>query len=221
RINQRLPEQTQAQSENEAIEEVIVSGSYIRRDNFNLPSPIDVTTEEDLELAGSSDLSDVIFDHTFVYGPDANATEFVSPQTASASPVEAQPEPAPARPAPSTSPAPSTAPAPTAPAPTEGAFDHLAASRISTARSAVERRAMGDLPQCDASNATPLLLVCVSQESDQIEVRVYGDHGCPLRIPVDLESPPNVSGGSATLSGVRVDEDVYVCRDGEWRREVR
>ena len=36
--------------EDEAIEEVIVTGSFIRRDNFDLPSPIDVTTEEDLNL---------------------------------------------------------------------------------------------------------------------------------------------------------------------------
>ena len=62
--------------EDEAIEEVIVTGSYIRRDNFNLPSPIDVTTEEDLELAGTSDLGDVIFDQTFQYGVNANATPF-------------------------------------------------------------------------------------------------------------------------------------------------
>ena len=62
--------------EDEAIEEVIVTGSFIRRDNFNLPSPIDVTTEEDLELAGTSDLGDVIFDQTFQYGVNANATPF-------------------------------------------------------------------------------------------------------------------------------------------------
>ena len=62
--------------EDEAIEEVIVTGSFIRRDNFDLPSPIDVTTEEDLELAGTSDLGDVIFDQTFQYGVNANATPF-------------------------------------------------------------------------------------------------------------------------------------------------
>lgn len=60
----------------EAIEEVIVTGSYIRRDNFDLPSPISVTTEVDLELAGTADLGDVIFDQTFQSGVNANATPF-------------------------------------------------------------------------------------------------------------------------------------------------
>jgi|SaaInl7_100m_RNA_FD_contig_31_3088442_length_4015_multi_36_in_0_out_0_1 outer membrane receptor protein involved in Fe transport len=64
------------EDEGEAIEEVIVTGSYIRRDNFDLPSPIAVTTEVDLELAGTSDLGDVIFDQTFQYGVNANATPF-------------------------------------------------------------------------------------------------------------------------------------------------
>lgn len=65
-----------AEDEGEVIEEVIVTGSYIRRDNFDLPSPITVTTEVDLELAGTSDLGDVIFDQTFQYGVNANATPF-------------------------------------------------------------------------------------------------------------------------------------------------
>jgi outer membrane receptor for ferrienterochelin and colicin len=65
-----------AADEEESIEEIIVTGSYIRRDNFDIPSPIQVTTELDLEMAGTADLGDVIFDQTFQYGVNANATPF-------------------------------------------------------------------------------------------------------------------------------------------------
>ena len=65
-----------AEDESGFVEEVIVTGSHIRRDNFNVPSPMVVTTELDLELAGTADLGDVIFDQTFQYGVNANATPF-------------------------------------------------------------------------------------------------------------------------------------------------
>jgi outer membrane receptor protein involved in Fe transport len=65
-----------SEDEEAEVEEVIVTGSYIRRDNFDLPSPIDVTTELDIELAGTTDLGDIIFDQTFQYGVNANATPF-------------------------------------------------------------------------------------------------------------------------------------------------
>lgn len=65
----------------EIIEEVLVTGSFIRRDNFDIPSPIDVTTELDLELAGTADLGDIIFDQTFQYGVNANAVPFDGYQT--------------------------------------------------------------------------------------------------------------------------------------------
>jgi len=62
--------------EDETIEEVIVTGSHIRRDNFDIPSPIDVTTELDLELAGTADLGNIIFDQTYQSGVNANAVPF-------------------------------------------------------------------------------------------------------------------------------------------------
>ena len=65
-----------ADDDEDVIEEVIVTGSYIRRDNFDIPSPIDVVTELDLELAGTADLGDIIFDQTFQSGVNANATPF-------------------------------------------------------------------------------------------------------------------------------------------------
>ncbi len=63
-------------AKDEAIEEVIVTGSYIRRDNFDIPSPINVTTEIDLDLAGTADLGDIIFDQSFQFGVNANAAPF-------------------------------------------------------------------------------------------------------------------------------------------------
>ena len=69
-------EEEEAEDEEQAIEELIVTGSHIRRDNFNVPSPMVITTQLDLELAGTADLGDVIFDQTFQYGVNANATPF-------------------------------------------------------------------------------------------------------------------------------------------------
>ena len=62
--------------DDEEVEEMIVTGSFIRRDNFDLPSPMDVIDEVDLELAGTSDLGDIMFDQTFQTGVNANATPF-------------------------------------------------------------------------------------------------------------------------------------------------
>lgn len=64
-----------AESE-ELIEEIIVTGSFIRRDNFDLPSPIDVMTSIDMEMAGTSDLGDLFFDQTYQLGVAANAAPF-------------------------------------------------------------------------------------------------------------------------------------------------
>ena len=55
-----------------AVEEVIVTGSHIRRDNFDLPSPIDTIGELDLQMAGTPDVGDVIFDQTYQIGVNAN-----------------------------------------------------------------------------------------------------------------------------------------------------
>ncbi|MDA0790018.1 MAG: TonB-dependent receptor plug domain-containing protein, partial [Proteobacteria bacterium] len=65
-----------ASEDDEVIEEVIVTGSFIRRDNFDVPSPMDVMTELDMELAGTSDLGDLFFDQTYQFGVAANAAPF-------------------------------------------------------------------------------------------------------------------------------------------------
>ena len=58
--------------EGRSVEEMIVTGSHIRRTNFDLPSPMDVIGELDMELAGTPDLGDVIFDQTYQIGVNAN-----------------------------------------------------------------------------------------------------------------------------------------------------
>jgi outer membrane cobalamin receptor len=56
----------------ESIEEVVVTGSHIRRSNFDLPSPIDAITDMDIKMSGSTDIGDVIFDQTYQIGVNAN-----------------------------------------------------------------------------------------------------------------------------------------------------
>ena len=69
-------EETQEADEGEDVEEVLVTGSFIRRDNFDLPSPTAVLTEVDLELAGTPDLGDIIYDQTFQVGVNAYSAPF-------------------------------------------------------------------------------------------------------------------------------------------------
>ena len=64
------------EDEEEEVEEMIVTGSFIRRDNFDLPSPMATIDEVDLELAGTPDLGDVIFDQTFQVGVNAYSAPF-------------------------------------------------------------------------------------------------------------------------------------------------
>lgn len=69
-------EEEEEEAEGEEVEEMIVTGSFIRRDNFDLPSPMHVTDELDIELAGTPDMGDIIFDQTFQFGVNANAAPF-------------------------------------------------------------------------------------------------------------------------------------------------
>ena len=52
-------------SEDGDVEEVLVTGSFIRRDNFDLPSPKNVIDSEDIALSGNAEIGDVIFDQSF------------------------------------------------------------------------------------------------------------------------------------------------------------
>ena len=62
--------------DDEDVETVIVTGSHIRRETFDLPSPVDTIDELDLQFAGTPDLGDIIFDQTYQVGVNANAAPF-------------------------------------------------------------------------------------------------------------------------------------------------
>ena len=62
--------------DDEEMEEVLVTGSYIRRDNFDLPSPKNILDQADISLSGNAEIGDVIFDQSFQLGVNANATPF-------------------------------------------------------------------------------------------------------------------------------------------------
>ena len=64
------------EDEDEEVEEMVVTGSYIRRTNFDLPSPKSVIDNVDIEMSGNAELGDVIFDQSFQLGVNANAAPF-------------------------------------------------------------------------------------------------------------------------------------------------
>ncbi len=64
------------EEDDEEVEEMVVTGSYIRRTNFDLPSPKSVIDNIDIELSGNAELGDVIFDQSFQLGVNANAAPF-------------------------------------------------------------------------------------------------------------------------------------------------
>ena len=74
-LNLRAAEDDDEEDEedDEDVEEILVTGSYIRRTNFDLPSPRDVVDAVDLSLAATSDLGEVVFDQTFQIGVNANS----------------------------------------------------------------------------------------------------------------------------------------------------
>ncbi len=73
-LNLRAAEEDEEdEEEDEDVEEMVVTGSYIRRTNFDLPSPRDVVDAVDLSLAATSDLGEVVFDQTFQIGVNANS----------------------------------------------------------------------------------------------------------------------------------------------------
>ena len=67
---------SEAEEEDEDVETMVVTGSFIRRETFDLPSPTDTIDEVDLEFSGTPDIGDVIFDQTYQVGVNANAAPF-------------------------------------------------------------------------------------------------------------------------------------------------
>ena len=69
-------EDDEDEEDDEEVEEMIVTGSYIRRTNFDLPSPKNVIDNIDIEMSGSAEMGDIIFDQSFQLGVNANAAPF-------------------------------------------------------------------------------------------------------------------------------------------------
>ena len=72
-LNLQAAEEEDEDEEDEDVEEMVVTGSYIRRSNFDLPSPRDIVDSVDLSLSATSDLGEVVFDQTFQIGVNANS----------------------------------------------------------------------------------------------------------------------------------------------------
>ena len=63
-----LPFAGAASAQDGVIEEVVVTGSFIRRDTINVTTPVQVMTEEDLLEQGTPNLGEVLRNSTFNYG---------------------------------------------------------------------------------------------------------------------------------------------------------
>lgn len=63
-------------ADDEAMEEVVVTGSYIKRDNFDTATPLNILTAVEFAEQGVANVGDVIKNQTFNYGSDfiTNAT---------------------------------------------------------------------------------------------------------------------------------------------------
>ena len=66
-----------ATAENE-IEEVVVTGSFIKRDNFDSASPLSVIDQVDLEAQATPSLGEVLANQTFNYGSDTFTNNYTA-----------------------------------------------------------------------------------------------------------------------------------------------
>ena len=66
------PSHESAADDEADVEKVIVTGSFIRREHFDLPAPTETIDELDLEYRGTPDLGDVLFDRTYQKGVNAS-----------------------------------------------------------------------------------------------------------------------------------------------------
>ena len=62
--------------DDERIEEVVVTGSLIKRDNFDSASPLQVLDAVDIEMEATPALGEIIYNQTFNYGSDAFASHY-------------------------------------------------------------------------------------------------------------------------------------------------
>jgi outer membrane receptor protein involved in Fe transport len=82
------PAVSQPAAQDEPIEEIVVTGTYIRRQSqFDSPSPLVTVTSEDLSAFGVNEISDVIEDLTINTGSQNNADAFTQNATTGTSNV--------------------------------------------------------------------------------------------------------------------------------------
>ncbi len=62
--------------EDEAIEEVVVTGSYLKKTTADSPSPLSVVTRADIDDIGAVDIKDIVSNLTFNSGNISNSTPF-------------------------------------------------------------------------------------------------------------------------------------------------
>ena len=60
----------------DAIEEIIVTGSLIKRDNFDSASPLQVLEAAEIEAEATPALGEIIYNQTFNYGSDAFSSHY-------------------------------------------------------------------------------------------------------------------------------------------------
>ena len=68
--------QAQADDADDAIEEIIVTGSLIKRDNFDSASPLQVLEAAEILAEATPALGEIIYNQTFNYGSDAFSSHY-------------------------------------------------------------------------------------------------------------------------------------------------
>ena len=66
----------EAEAGEEFIEEIVVTGTHIRRTAFDTASPKHVVDQLDIQLSGNAEIGDVIFDQSFQFGVNANTATY-------------------------------------------------------------------------------------------------------------------------------------------------
>ncbi len=65
-----------ASAQDDSIEQIIVTGSFIRRDNFDSASPVEIITQEDIVAEATPSLGEIISNQTMNFGSDIRANGF-------------------------------------------------------------------------------------------------------------------------------------------------
>ena len=75
-LAQEADDDQDEQGNQEEVEEIVVTGSLIKRDNFDSASPLQVLDSVDIEMEATPALGEIIYNQTFNYGSDAFASHY-------------------------------------------------------------------------------------------------------------------------------------------------